>query len=164
MSATYSHALLITGARTWDDELAMRQAFNAVWRIWGPDRVERPLLISGHASQGADAMAERIWRDRGFDVLEMPADWGAHGRRAGVLRNTRMVELAVQLREQGSGVLCAAFLDLCRRRGCPQGPREQLAPARTGHFSHGTIHCRAGAAATGLPVLDIVLGERLPRF
>ncbi|BAS11837.1 hypothetical protein AHiyo8_01400 [Arthrobacter sp. Hiyo8] len=31
----YSHVLLITGARSWDDEPAMRAAFRDTWTAWG---------------------------------------------------------------------------------------------------------------------------------
>lgn len=76
MTQAYSHALLVTGARTWDDEAAMRGTFNEAWRSWGPGEVSRPLLISGHCPQGADAMAERLWRAAGFEVLEVPRRLG----------------------------------------------------------------------------------------
>ncbi|MDO4254344.1 MAG: SLOG family protein [Kocuria sp.] len=156
MTEAYSHALLVTGARTWVNEAAMRGAFNEAWRSWGPGDVSRPLLISGHCPQGADAMAERLWRAAGFEVLEVPADWDAHGLRAGFERNSEMVRLARSLRERGTAVLCAAFLDLCARGRCPQARRQQLIPSVPGHFSHGTSHCRAEALAAGIRTIDVV--------
>lgn len=157
MTNQYSHALLITGARTWSSEEAMRRAFNDAWRIWGgPAVVLRPLLVSGHCPQGADAMAERLWRAAGFDVLEVPADWDAYGHGAGFERNQRMVDLAVSLRTQGSEVLCAAFLDFCRKPHCPRRRAEQLMPSVAGHFSHGTVHCRSRALEAGIGTVDVL--------
>ncbi|MFF1880227.1 SLOG family protein [Pseudarthrobacter sp. NPDC058196] len=151
-----THALLVTGARTWGDEAAMKDAFNSAWRTWGPSTVTRPLLISGHCPKGADAMAERLWRAAGFQVLEIPADWDKHGVKAGMERNTEMVRLAPSLQEQGIPVLCTAFLDRCTKDRCRQGRRQQLLPAVEGHFSHRTIHCRAKALAAGIQVFDVL--------
>lgn len=156
MTEIYSHALLITGARTWSDEAAMRSAFNEAWRAWEPSEVTRPLLISGHCPKGADAMAERLWRAAGFEVLEVPADWDSHGVRAGMERNTEMVKIAQLLRKQGSEVLCAAFLDLCTKQNCPQSRRQQLMPIVAGHFSHGTTHCRSEARSSGIRTIDVL--------
>ncbi|MFI9629239.1 SLOG family protein [Streptomyces sp. NPDC052042] len=155
MTGPYSHVLLITGARTWNEENAMRTTFNTAWRTWGPETVTRPLLVSGHCPDGADAMAERLWRGAGFEVQGMAADWGTHGRKAGLVRNVQMVELAVSLRQQGSRVLCAAFLDLCRKPGCRMSHHQQLAPRVPGHFSHGTVHCRAEALSVGIETVDV---------
>lgn len=151
----YSHVVLVTGARSWDSETSMRWAFRETWRAWGPATVIRPLLISGACPQGADAMAERLWRAEGFDVQALPADWHAHGKAAGPRRNQRMVDLAAALRDHGSEVRCTAFLDLCRKDGCPQGHLEQLMPGTPGHISHGTVDCRSRAVAARLPTFDV---------
>lgn len=153
-SNTYSHVLLITGARSWTDESTMRASFRDTWVAWGPPNVTKPLLISGHAARGADAMAERLWRAENFDVLTVPADWTTHGKRAGLERNQRMVDLAVTLRRQGSVVRATAFLDLCRQTVCDQRHNEQLMPHTPGHFSHGTMHCRRLAVRAGLETTD----------
>ncbi|MFB7919290.1 SLOG family protein [Streptomyces sp. NPDC056061] len=156
MTGPYSHVLLIAGARSWADERTMRTAFNTTWRSWGgPTGVSRPLLVSGHCPKGADAMAERLWRGAGFDVLEMAADWDTHGHGAGFVRNSQMVEVVVSLREQGSRTMCAAFLDTCRKAGCPQARNQQLAPCIPGHFSHGTVHCRSEALSAGIETIDV---------
>lgn len=158
----YSHALLITGSRTWDDERDMRRAFNQVWKQWGKlANDERPILISGHAPRGADAMAERIWVGIGLDVITFPADWEKQGRRAGTQRNQVMVDFAAELQKEGTQVVCAAFHDLCSRPSCPQSDKHQLRNSGwRGHYSHGTVHCRNAAARAGLLVLDTVLSRR----
>lgn len=99
----------------------------------------------------------------GFEILTVPADWHAHGRRAGFLRNQRMVEIVKGFREQGSAVLCAAFLDLCHKQDCTQRHEEQLMPRTPGHFSHGTMHCRAQGLQAGIETID-VLNPSVPPF
>ncbi|UJW28818.1 DUF4326 domain-containing protein [Saccharothrix sp. AJ9571] len=155
-SAVYSHVVLITGSRTWDDEPAMRRTFNDLWREWGPEQVTRPMLLSGECADGADAMGERMWRAAGLTPMTFRADWQAHGRTAGFQRNQEMVDVAVRLRAAHGHVVCTAFLDLCRRRDCPRRGQQQLMPARPGHFSHGTIDCRRRALQEGLDVRDVI--------
>ncbi|MEU6261879.1 DUF4326 domain-containing protein [Saccharopolyspora shandongensis] len=156
LTTEYSHVLLVTGARSWDDEPAMRRVFNDLWRIWGPEQVTRPVLIFGECPDGADAMAERLWRAAGFESMPFPADWQRHGRAAGFTRNQEMVDVAVGLREARARVACTAFLDLCRKPGCPRRGQQQLMPSVPGHFSHGTVHCRQQAAQAGLDVRDVI--------
>lgn len=159
-----SHALLITGSRTWDTEERMRSAFNDAWRVWGPSNVNRPVLLSGRCPDGADAMAEKLWETAGFEVLGFPADWGSHGKAAGFRRNQAMVDALLELRDGGVRVRCAAFIQLCMKTGCPQEGQEQLLSyGPPGHYSHGTIDARARALAAGLDV-DDVIHPSLPPF
>ena len=162
MSQPYSHALMVTGSRTWDDERYMKHSFNNAWRAWGPSSVIRPVLLSGHCSSGADAMVEKLWRAAGFEVLEFPADWDAEPRTAGFTRNQRMVDTLVRLRDTGTQVRASAFLDLCRKCDQTAGP-QQLMPQTPGHFSHGTIHARSCALAADIEV-DDVIHPSLPPF
>ncbi|MEV7870125.1 SLOG family protein [Streptomyces sp. NPDC088124] len=161
--AQYSHALIVTGSRSWNEEKSMRETFNDAWRGWGAENVIRPVLISGHCPEGADAMAERLWRAGGFEIRTFPAAWSAHGKRAGFQRNQEMVDTAQVFREAGAQVLCTAFLDLCRKPGCPQRDQEQLMPHTPGHFSHGTIHCRSRARAAGIETATVI-HPSLPPF
>ena len=48
------------------------------------------LLIHGDAS-GADRLASQWARDVGLDQVSYPANWKAHGRAAGPMRNRRML-------------------------------------------------------------------------
>lgn len=162
MAAQFSHALMVTGSRTWDDEGCMKRAFNDAWRAWGPASVTRPVLLSGHCPKGADAVAESLWRAAGFEVIEFPADWDAEPRKAGFSRSQRMVDALVDLRDAGARIRAAAFLDLCRK--CDQSTgQQQLMPSAPGHFSHGTVHARSRALAAGIDV-DDVIHPSLPPF
>lgn len=159
----YSHIFLVTGARDWDSRELIRQAFNDAWQTWGTAKVTRPLLVSGHAKDGADALAEELWRVAGFEVKTFPADWAMHGNVAGRLRNQQMVNFLVAQRRQQAQVMCAAFIDLCRKPACPQEGDLQLMPYHNGHYSHGTMHCRSRAIEAGIRVND-VLHPNLPPF
>ena len=105
---SFSHIVLVTGSRSWNDEKSMRETFNDAWRDWGPKSVTRPVLLSGHCPKGADAMAELLWRDAGFEIITFPADWSTHGGTAGFQRNQEMVDAAQVFREAGAQVLCTA--------------------------------------------------------
>lgn len=57
------------------------------------EKKEDVVIISDHAS-GADALGERYAQERGFQLETFPADWKAHGRAAGPIRNARMASAA----------------------------------------------------------------------
>jgi hypothetical protein len=144
--------VLITGSRQWSDETAMADILGP-WFSW--DNV----LVSGHNSRGADAMAEKLWagwldmtvadavRKGYIDIC--PADWDGsclpscrkghrkqnYGREycplAGHYRNAIMV---------GSDVgVCLAFACWCA-----------IHPDT--HYTHGTQDCAMRATAAGIPV------------
>lgn len=161
----YSHVVLVTGARTWSDELSMRTAFARLWDRWNPLTVTRPLLVSGGCPVGADAMAERLWTGIGLEVRRVPADWQRYGRRAGIRRNREMVELVSAARDDGAQVACTTFIDLCGRPDCPNADQEQMRNSTGigGHYSHGTMHTRTLASRAGIEILD-VFAPRLPPF
>lgn len=162
MTLPYTHAVMVTGSRTWDSEENMRHAFNEIWHLWNPATVSAPVLLSGHCQSGADAMAERLWQQIGLPVLTFPADWNAHGKTAGFIRNRSMVDALVSMRQAGTVVHAAAFLDLCRSCDHNTAP-QQLYPNALGHFSHGTVHAHQCARSAGVPVLNCI-HPALPPF
>lgn len=106
--------ILITGSRTWTDDRAIRAALEP-WRAPGA------VLVHGDA-RGADRIAAAIWRHWHLPVEVDPAAWERDGRRAGLLRNARMVA-------RGADV-CLAFIH---------------------NRSRGACHCAALAEAAGIP-------------
>lgn len=54
---------------------------------------EEVILVSGGA-KGADSMAENYADRYGYEFYEIPADWNQHGKKAGMLRNIQMLEIA----------------------------------------------------------------------
>jgi hypothetical protein len=47
---SFSHIVLVTGSRSWNDEKSMRETFNDAWRDWGPKNVTRPVLSHARPS------------------------------------------------------------------------------------------------------------------
>jgi len=80
--------------RTWDDVETIRAALEHLER-WAGDL--RPVLVTGACPRGADAIAERIARERGWPVEAHPARWreedGRLDRAAGRRRNAAMAQL-----------------------------------------------------------------------
>jgi hypothetical protein len=79
--------VLVCGGRDYDDVKAVLRVLNAIHR-------ETPisLLVTGGAS-GADRHAETWAHLAGVRVAVYPADWKAHGRAAGPIRNAQMLAL-----------------------------------------------------------------------
>lgn len=75
-------------------------------------------IISGTA-KGADTLGERYARERGYDLVRMPADWEKHGKSAGYIRNEEMARVADMAiifwdgKSKGTGHM----IDLCREYG-----------------------------------------------
>lgn len=82
------HVLLITGSRRWTNEQLVR---DEVW--WLRDPI-RDLLIVGDCPTGADSFARCAAYTLGVSCHVEAALWGSEGRKAGPLRNSRMVALA----------------------------------------------------------------------
>jgi hypothetical protein len=78
-----SERVAFVGSRSWDDE---RSIGNRI-----ADLNDDDIVITGGAP-GADRVSEKLARERGLAVLVIRADWQKHGRRAGPIRNSRIVE------------------------------------------------------------------------
>lgn len=85
--------VLITGSRFWTNR-------DVVWQALCDHVPIGTTLVHGGA-KGADIVAAGLWAPYG-PVECHPADWAAHGRRAGFLRNQLMVSLGADL--------CLAFI------------------------------------------------------
>jgi hypothetical protein len=79
---------LVCGGREFTDYDYLFENLDTLALAFGePDRV-----IHG-AARGADEMAGDWAKARHIPVVEVPADWEAHGKRAGYLRNEEMLGL-----------------------------------------------------------------------
>jgi len=129
--------VLVTGSRTWKDRTAVYAALDDLLR-----EHQNLIVIHGACPTGADQIAQE-WVIRAFRTSLLgiataephPADWTAHGKRAGFIRNEHMVSL-------GAG-LALAFIAPCTKPGCQQGKP---------HGSHGASHCAALAEKAGIEV------------
>jgi hypothetical protein len=78
--------VLICGDRNWDDGLPIAWIVRAL--AHGPDE---STVIEGEA-RGADSLAGRSAERQGVPVEKYPADWDAHGKAAGPIRNQQMLD------------------------------------------------------------------------
>lgn len=78
--------VLVCGGRDYRDAKHVRRVLDGL-------RIEHgPLTIIEGGAGGADACASEWAHLRGFDNLTFRADWTAHGRAAGPIRNQKMIE------------------------------------------------------------------------
>lgn len=82
--------VLVTGSRTWDDVEYLEKVFKRWDSRIGSNA--RKVLVSGNCPSGADRLAELAVEKLGWEIELYPADWDKHGRRAGFVRNSEMVE------------------------------------------------------------------------
>jgi hypothetical protein len=115
--------VIVTGGRGYTD----REMVHAVLSHLGADEIWHG------GARGADTLAAAWAEPWGHEVTEFSAKWAQHGRKAGPLRNQKMIDTAVRLREEcGQAIAVVAF---------PGGA--------------GTADCVRRAKAAGLPVLDV---------
>lgn len=111
--------VLVTGSRTWTDEVAVIAALEAAVEEFGPITV-----VHGGCPTGADSMAHRWAKEHDVAVEVHLAQWELQGRAAGPIRNKKMVD---------SGVgLCLAFLNPASRGavGCAGMAHKAGVPTR----------------------------------
>lgn len=108
--------ILITGSRDWEDRSIIRAAI--LNELMSQGGVQHTIIHGG--ALGADSMADSIAREVGLTVECHPADWTTHGKKAGFIRNTQMVEsgadvcLAFIKNESRGATMCA---DIAERNG-----------------------------------------------
>ena len=84
------YKVIIAGCRDFNDYELLKEKCDYFLQ---DEKKEDVVIISGHAS-GADALGERYAQERGFQLETYPADWKAHGRAAGLIRNAKMASVA----------------------------------------------------------------------
>jgi hypothetical protein len=77
--------ILVCGGRDFDNLTLLEHTLNRLHRD-----STLSLLIHGNAS-GADRLAGQWAHHHGIDQVSYPANWKAHGRAAGPMRNRRML-------------------------------------------------------------------------
>lgn len=98
--------ILVTGSRAFTDGAVVRQALDEALAEFGA-----PLTVVHGAARGADTLAAE-WARATAGVAEEPhpADWSRLGKRAGFVRNARMVAL-------GADLCIAFFAESAANRG-----------------------------------------------
>lgn len=81
--------VLVCGSRDWED-------FDAIMRVMvflqGAAGHGKEIVVIHGACRGADQLADRVAKYMGFETEPYPADWDAHGRAAGPIRNQQMLD------------------------------------------------------------------------
>ena len=92
-------------------------------------------IMHGACPTGADMHAHRFAEYQGVRELPVPANWDTHGKKAGPLRNQRMVNAGADI--------CLVFAKACSK------PEHRDQPE---HMSHGTADCMRRAEKAGIPI------------
>lgn len=87
--------ILVTGSRDWFDDLYITGILD--------NYTDTPVtLVSGGCPTGADYICENYAAWRGWQIEEHPAEWDKYGKKAGPIRNAKMVALGADV--------CLAFI------------------------------------------------------
>lgn len=83
--------VLVTGDRNWVEQRPIEDRLRKIRLL----NRGRPLILVAGGATGVDAIAAYVARQEGFEVREYPVsdfEWKLQGRKAGVLRNQRMLD------------------------------------------------------------------------
>jgi len=83
--------LIIAGNRFFDDYEFLCQKVDSL--IKNIVKNHRMIIVSG-ACDGADSFGEKYAKEKGFDIVRMPANWSLYGKKAGPIRNKEMALVA----------------------------------------------------------------------
>lgn len=110
--------IVIAGCRTYTDYERAAAFFDKCLQNL---RNRYELVILSGGCRGADTLGERYAQERHYAVERHPAEWHAHGRAAGPLRNENMAQRAdyVICIWDGSSRGTASMIDCARRAGKP---------------------------------------------
>ena len=79
--------VLVCGGRDYQDRARVFAALDAL------DSQRGPLVVIQGGASGADSLArEWCFAQRTCELVNVPADWRAHGRAAGPMRNQKMLD------------------------------------------------------------------------
>lgn len=117
--------ILITGSRNFDDFNMMQYALEDVLDCF-PDAFPEDFIVVHGNARGADKISGYIARQLGMHVEVHNAQWNTYGKRAGIIRNTQMVNSGADI--------CLAF---------PIGA------------SKGTRHCMSLVEQANIPLINI---------
>jgi hypothetical protein len=77
--------VLVCGGRDYTDE-------TRVWKLLDFNRAKIAMIVNGGA-RGVDYMASHWAFERAVPCLTVPAEWGKFGKKAGFIRNEKMLSL-----------------------------------------------------------------------
>lgn len=86
---------LVVGSRTFNDYAFMKRKLDHI--LQNKDRV---VIVSGGA-RGADSLAERYAKEKGYPTKVFKANWDRYGKQAGFLRNREMHKYIAKAKDRG---------------------------------------------------------------
>lgn len=89
--ANAEYRVIIAGSVSFQDYGLLRTKCDAI--LSEKQRTHSIVVVSGTA-RGADRLGERYAKEKGYQLRQFPADWDAHGRSAGPIRNGEMAKNA----------------------------------------------------------------------
>lgn len=112
-----SFRVIIAGSRDFDNYQLLKSKCD---QLLSNKKNEHIVIISGTA-RGADALGERYAHERGYELIQMPADWEKYGKSAGYKRNVAMSEQADALIAFWNGTSRGTghMIQIAKDRGLP---------------------------------------------
>ena len=83
--------VIIAGGRDFNDYSLLKAKCDKILASKG--QTHNIVVITG-AARGADSLGEQYARENGYAIDSRPADWNAHGKSAGFIRNVQMANSA----------------------------------------------------------------------
>lgn len=84
--------VVVSGSREWEDKGRIEVAFSK----YITENSDNVTIIHG-GCRGLDILAKIVAKERGYKVIEVPADWKKYGPSAGPIRNRVMLDMKPDL-------------------------------------------------------------------
>lgn len=93
MGPDQMYKVIVAGSRTITDEEFLKRSIWSAITMFVTFSLSGIEIVSGGA-KGVDKYGEKFAQETGMKCTVFPADWGAHGKAAGPMRNEQMAEYA----------------------------------------------------------------------
>jgi len=80
--------VIIAGSRTFNDYELLKTKLDHILKN------KKDIVIISGTANGADKLGERYAKEKGYEVIRMPANWELYGKRSGYIRNEEMAKVA----------------------------------------------------------------------
>lgn len=85
--------ILFSGSRNWKDESVVFECLKKIISTYGENEIT--IVVGG--AKGLDTIVENISRSLGLNVEVFNANWNLYGKRAGPIRNQKMLDSGADL-------------------------------------------------------------------
>lgn len=95
--------LLVAGSRGFNNYALLKEKLDYFLK----NQTDKNIHIVSGGARGADTLAERYAKERGYEMHVFPANWDRFGKSAGYRRNEQMHKFIAQFPKRG----CVCFWD-----------------------------------------------------